>query len=187
MTYIDWKRAIDQTMAVLVIILVAPLLIVMSLMTFILYGKPIIFKQTRLGLHERPFVIYKFRTLPENYDRLGVNDKSLPVITRFIRQFGLDELPQLFNILKGDMSFVGPRPLPTEYKEKISYSNIRSLVKPGLTGLAQINGRKSLKWNRKFELDRSYVQSICLLIDIKILLKTPAILFRESKIDIALK
>ncbi len=139
-------------------------------------GSPIIFKQTRPGLHGKPFNIYKFRTMIDKRDEYG---KMLPGKYRLtkigvvIRKYSLDELPQLFNVIKGDLSLVGPRPLLPEYLSLYTKEQARRHeVKPGITGWAQINGRNAIDWDKKFELDLWYVNNQSIWLDLKILLLT---------------
>ncbi len=139
-------------------------------------GAPIIFKHTRPGLHEKLFHVYKFRTMIDKRDETG---KMLPGKERltklgiFLRKYSLDELPQLFNVIKGDLSLVGPRPLLTEYLSLYTAEQARRHdVKPGITGWAQINGRNSISWDEKFELDIWYVDHQSFLVDLKILILT---------------
>jgi len=139
-------------------------------------GRPILFRQVRPGLNEKLFTIYKFRTMSNKRDERGelLPDKDrLEGFGKFIRATSLDELPQLFNVLKGDMSFVGPRPLLVEYLTLYNKEQRRRhSVKPGITGLAQINGRNAISWEDKFKYDIEYVDNQSFLLDLKILWKT---------------
>jgi sugar transferase EpsL len=149
---------------------------------------PAIFRQQRAGKDGKPFTFYKFRTMKEDVDPFGPSPKSdkdarLTKIGRFLREYSLDELPQLFNILKGDMSFVGPRPLYiSQIQEWNERQKKRLLVKPGLTGLAQISGRGELAKEKKLELDVKYVETAGFVVDIKIILKTIVSVFGRKGI-----
>ncbi len=143
-----------------------------------------LFTQKRTGKNKKVFTIYKFKTMNDTKDE---NGKLLPDKTRlttfgaFLRRFSLDELPQLWNVLKGDMSFVGPRPLLTDYMEKYNeFQDQRHLVKPGITGWVQVNGRNSLTWEKRFELDVFYVQNQSFLLDLKILVLTCIRIFQKK-------
>ncbi|NPA71387.1 MAG: sugar transferase [Gammaproteobacteria bacterium] len=170
------KRLIDVVGAALGIVLLLPVLIVIAFFIWLKMGFPIFFKQERVGYCGRPFVIYKFRTMMEKYDANGnllPDEERLTPLGRFLRRTSLDELPELFNILKGDMSFVGPRPLPVEYLGRYTTEQFRRhSVKPGLTGWAQVNGRNAITWDKKFKYDLWYVDNWNLLLDFKILLLT---------------
>ena len=155
--YLVFKRICDLVFATFLVLILSPLIIIVYLKTLFFLGKPAIFKQKRPGINNKIFTIFKFRSLLNKKDK---NNKFLPdkerltSYGRFIRSLSLDELPQLYNILKGEMSFVGPRPLKVEYLEIYSDEQIkRHSVKPGLTGLTQVNGRNSISWEKKFELD----------------------------------
>ena len=155
------KRSLDFLLSLFVIILLSPLLLFIAVLVRAKLGGPVIFKQRRPGLNENVFTMYKFRTMTDKRDATG---KLLPDearITRFgnlLRSTSLDELPELFNILKGDMAIVGPRPLLVQYLPLYNeQQHMRHLVRPGITGYAQVNGRNSLSWEEKFELDQKYV------------------------------
>ncbi|MFA7396555.1 MAG: sugar transferase [Sphaerochaetaceae bacterium] len=170
------KRVLDFTGSLLLLIILSPILLIVALMVKIRLGSPVIFKQQRPGRHEKIFSIYKFRTMSSELDEEGNMIPKALRVTRFgkmLRSTSLDELPELWNILKGDMSFVGPRPLLVKYLPLYSEEqNQRHLVRPGLTGLAQVNGRNAVTWDEKFQHDRKYVQNLSLLLDVKIILKT---------------
>lgn len=177
MNYLNIKEVFDRLFALLFIIFLSPLLIIISLLVFLDLGFPLLFVHERPGLKEKPFKLYKFRTM-KNFNNKKDNksefDKSRT--TRMgsrLRELSLDELPQFLNILKGEMSFVGPRPLLMEYLPLYS-SNQRERhnVKPGLTCLSQINGRNLITWDKKFFYDIKYVNNISFILDIKILLIT---------------
>jgi len=170
------KRILDIIISVMGMIILSPLLLFISLAVLILHGSPIMFKQTRPGLHGKPFTIYKFRTMKNLY---GPDGSPLPDedrLTRFgswLRSTSLDELPELANVLIGDMSIVGPRPLLLEYMDRYTPEQARRHeVKPGITGWAQVNGRNNLSWEEKFRLDVWYVDNWSLALDFRVLLMT---------------
>jgi len=170
------KRILDLCFSFVLLILLSPVILLISFLLRIKYGSPFFFKQKRPGLNEKLFEMCKFRTMTDKRDKKGdlLPDKDrITTFGQFLRKTSLDELPELFNILKGDMSFVGPRPLLVEYlplynKEQRKRHN----VKPGITGWAQINGRNAITWEEKFELDVWYVENWSLWLDFKILIKT---------------
>ncbi|AIS51856.1 putative sugar transferase EpsL [Thermoanaerobacter kivui] len=170
------KRLIDIFVSLFLLIILSPLLIIISLIIFITMGPPVIFKQERPGFKGKPFTIYKFRTMTNEKDEYGnllPDEKRLTKIGKFLRSTSLDELPELFNVLKGDMSLVGPRPLLMEYLNYYTEEQMRRHdVKPGITGWAQVNGRNSLSWEEKFKLDVWYVDNWSLWLDFKILFLT---------------
>jgi len=139
-------------------------------------GKPVLFRQQRPGLGSKGFIIYKFRTMLNQTDKSGQplpDEKRLPALGRLLRSTSLDELPELFNVLKGDMSIVGPRPLMMKYLNRYTPQQARRHeVKPGITGWAQINGRNAISWEDKFKLDVWYVDNWSVMLDIKIILKS---------------
>ena len=167
------KLIFDKTLALFLIILFLPIYIMVSFLIYKKMGSPIFFRQKRPGHKEQVFGIYKFRTMTNEKDKNGnllPDEQRLIGIGKFIRSTSLDELPQLFNVLKGEMSFVGPRPLLIEYLDL--YNNKqkkRHDVKPGITGWAQVNGRNAISWEQKFEYDVWYVENQSFLLDIKIL------------------
>jgi lipopolysaccharide/colanic/teichoic acid biosynthesis glycosyltransferase len=170
------KRLFDLTLTSLGLILISPLLIVLALLVRIAHGRPVIFRQVRPGYRAKPFGIYKFRTMTDVRDAEGnlLPDKQrLTRLGRFLRSLSLDELPELFNILRGEMSLVGPRPLLMQYLDRYTPEQARRhAVLPGITGWAQINGRNILTWEDKFRLDVWYVDHWSLWLDIKILALT---------------
>ena len=176
MTYNRLKRIFDFLLALVLIIMLLPLYILISILILATLGQPILFKQKRPGYKEKIFEIYKFRTMTNDKDKNGnlLSDKErLKGIGKFIRSTSLDELPQLFNVLKGEMSFVGPRPLLVEYLPLYNErQKKRHNVKPGITGWAQVNGRNAISWEEKFELDIWYVENQSFLLDMKILWMT---------------
>lgn len=170
------KRLIDIFVSVFLLIILSPFLGIISLVIFVTMGPPVIYKQTRAGFKGKPFTIYKFRTMTNEKDEYGnllPDEKRLTKIGKFLRSASLDELPELFNVLKGDMSLVGPRPLLMEYLNYYTEEQMRRHdVKPGITGWAQVNGRNSLSWEEKFKLDVWYVDNWSLWLDFKILFLT---------------
>lgn len=168
-----FKIIFDKFFALILLIFLSPLFILISLLIYISIGKPIFFTQSRAGYKKKTFQIYKFRTMSNNTDILGnllPDDQRLYRIGRVIRSTSLDELPQLWNIITGDMSFVGPRPLLIEYLPLYNNFQIRRHeVLPGITGWAQINGRNSISWEEKFKYDIWYVNNRTFWLDMKIL------------------
>lgn len=179
------KRLFDIVLALLLLLILLPVLIAVAITVRISMGSPIIFKQVRAGLHGRPFVMYKFRTMTDARDeegRLLPDALRLTKVGRFLRATSLDELPELLNVLKGDMSLVGPRPLRVEYLPLYTPEQARRHeVPPGITGWAQVNGRNAISWEQRFELDVWYVDNRSIVLDIKILLLTlVSVLKREG-------
>lgn len=170
------KRLMDIILASFLLILASPLLMVVAALVRINLGKPIFFRQTRPGRHGRPFGILKFRSMRDIRDKNGAMLPDKDRLTSFgkvLRASSLDELPELFNVLKGEMSLVGPRPLLMQYLPLYSARQARRHeVRPGMTGWAQVNGRNSISWQEKFELDVWYVDNQSLALDVAILLKT---------------
>lgn len=183
--YKNIKKNLDLIFSLLLLLLISPALLIIAILVRINLGSPILFKQHRPGLNERIFIIYKFRTMTNATDQ---NGKPLPDKDRatkfglFLRKKSLDELPELFNIFKGDMSFIGPRPLVVEYLPLYSEKErARHSIRPGITGLAQVNGRNHLGWDERFALDCEYVNKVSLMLDLKILFKTiPVVLKKEG-------
>jgi len=170
------KRLFDLALTLPGLVVLSPLLAFIALMVRAKLGSPVLFRQVRPGLGGRPFTIYKFRTMT---DARGSDGKLLPDgerltrFGRFLRSASLDELPELFNVLKGDMSLVGPRPLLMEYLDRYTPEQARRHeVKPGITGWAQVNGRNALGWEQKFAMDVWYVDHRSLRLDAKIILRT---------------
>ena len=182
-----FKSIFDKTLALFLIILFSPIYIVISLLIFFKMGSPILFRQKRPGYKEKIFGIYKFRTMTNEKDEFGnllPDDKRLVGIGKFIRSTSLDELPQLFNVLKGEMSFVGPRPLLEEYLPLYNEKQKRRHdVKPGITGWAQVNGRNAISWEQKFDYDVWYVDNQSFWLDIKILWLTFLKVVKRSDIS----
>lgn len=179
------KRPMDFILSLVTIILLSPIFLIIAVLVRIKLGSPVIFKQKRPGLNEKIFTLYKFRTMTDEKDENGNLLPDVVRLTKFgkiLRSTSLDELPELFNILKGDMSIVGPRPLLVQYLPLYNdEQKRRHLVRPGLTGLAQVNGRNSISWEEKFDLDVRYVNSVSFLLDCKIILQTiKKVLIREG-------
>ena len=196
------KRFFDIFLSFLAIVLLSPLLLIVALLVRIKLGGPVIFKQERVGKNSKIFKLYKFRSMldPQTRDGKKLTDKErlecikngvdiltdeerLPKFGRLLRATSLDELPELWNILKGDMSFIGPRPLVKIY---LPYYNEeekhRHDVRPGLTGLAQVNGRNSASWEKRFKYDIEYVHNVSFLNDLKVFLKTIMVVFKREDI-----
>lgn len=167
------KRIFDLIVSILLLIVCSPLIILIGSLVASKLGSPILFKQLRPGFHGAPFYLYKFRTMTERKNKSGEllpDYQRLPPFGRFLRKYSLDELPQLVNVLKGDLSLVGPRPLLMEYLPLYSEEQARRhLVKPGITGWAQINGRNAISWEEKFAFDVWYVDHQSIKLDLKIL------------------
>lgn len=176
LSYRILKRTLDLLGAFVLMLLLWPVLLVLWVLIRLRMGNPAVFTQERAGMGARPFKVYKFRSMIDAFDEKGQPLPDAERITPFgrtLRRSSLDELPQLWNVLKGDMSFVGPRPLYMEYVPRYSPEQRRRLdVKPGITGLAQINGRNTLKWEDRLRLDVEYVEKASFGMDILILLRT---------------
>lgn len=170
------KRVLDLFITVPALIALAPLLLLIALLVRIRMGSPILFKQQRPGLNGEPFTMFKFRTMTDQRDADGnlLRDADrLTALGRFLRSTSLDELPELVNVLKGDMSLVGPRPLLMQYLDRYTPEQARRHeVRPGITGWAQINGRNAITWEEKFALDVWYVDHCSLRLDVKIIALT---------------
>lgn len=170
------KRVFDVLLASLLLIVFSPVLIAVAVAVRVFIGKPILFIQRRPGLAGKPFALVKFRTMQGDVDEAGElrpDDARLTSFGRSLRSSSLDELPELWNVLKGDMSLVGPRPLLMEYLHLYSPRQARRHeVRPGITGWAQVNGRNTISWEEKFRLDVWYVDNQSLLLDLKILIMT---------------
>ena len=171
-----FKRPFDFTASLIAFVVLLPLLLFIAILIRLKLGSPIIFKQKRPGLNGKTFTLYKFRTMTERKDENGklLSDKErLSGFGNFLRSTSMDELPEILNIIKGDMSIVGPRPLLIEYlKLYDEKQKKRHEVNPGLTGLAQISGRNKLSWEEKFDLDIQYLNNITFISDLKIILIT---------------
>ena len=170
------KRALDLALTIQALAILSPLLGLTALLVYLELGFPALFRQQRPGLCDKPFTLYKFRTMTDARDGQGnllPDAERLSPLGRFLRSTSLDELPELFNVLKGDMSLVGPRPLLMQYLDRYTpEQRRRHEVKPGITGWAQVNGRNALTWEEKFALDVWYVDHRSLWLDLKILALT---------------
>lgn len=181
------KRIIDITIAIVLLVLLGPILLILWLLIILISKGPAIYKQERIGRQGEIFTIYKFRTMKEGAEKetagkyITGNEEVLTSIGKFLRRWALDELPQLFNVLKGDMSIVGPRPaLPYQVERYNERQRKRLEMKPGLTGWAQVNGRNKLTWPERIEYDVWYVENWSLWLDFKIMLMTiPALLKKD--------
>ncbi|AEB81199.1 sugar transferase [Streptococcus suis] len=184
-----FKRLIDFTLSLIAIILLSPVIILVSVLVYFKLGSPVLFKQERPGKNEKIFKMYKFRTMTDEKDEKGEllpDSVRLTAFGKWLRSTSLDELPELFNILKGDMSIVGPRPLLSKYLPLYSEEQARRHeVRPGLTGYAQANGRNSLNWEEKFVMDVEYVDNISFKGDVKIIFQTVIAVFKRSGISSA--
>ena len=170
------KRFFDIFSSLIAIVVLSPVLIITAILVRIKLGSPVLFKQERPGKDEKIFTLYKFRTMTDERDENGdllPDDVRLTKFGRFLRSTSIDELPELFNILKGDMSVIGPRPLLVEYLPRYNAHQIRRHeVRPGLSGWAQVNGRNTVSWEDKFNMDVEYVDNYSLKMDIRILFMT---------------
>lgn len=186
----DWyraygKRVFDAAAATVLLVLLSPLLLVVALMVRLFIGTPVLFRQPRPGRGASPFTLLKFRTMTNQRDAAGelLPDRDrLPAIGRTLRSLSLDELPELWNVVKGEMSLVGPRPLLMEYLPLYSAEQARRHeVRPGITGWAQVNGRNASTWPRRFALDVWYVDHLSMWLDLRILVKTvTSVVLREG-------
>ena len=180
--YIKIKRILDFFMALVLIILLSPILLIVSISIKIDSKGPVIFKQKRIGKDGKEFEIYKFRSMVVGAEKIGTGvyskegDARVTKVGNFIRKTSIDELPQLVNIIKGEMSFIGPRPVltyhPWKYEEYTDEQLKRFELRPGITGWAQIHGRKDVEWEQRIKFDIFYVENISILLDIKIFFKT---------------
>lgn len=181
------KRLFDVVGAALLIIVLSPLILLVAILVRIKLGSPILFIQARPGLHGKPFRMLKFRTMTNSVGVDGqplTDEQRLTRFGRFLRSASLDELPELFNVLVGDMSLVGPRPLLMQYLERYSPEQMRRHeVRPGITGWAQVNGRNNLPWEERFRLDVWYVDHRTLMLDLKILGMTIAKVLKRSDVS----
>lgn len=182
------KRPMDIALSLLAIIILSPVLLIIALLVRVKLGSPVIFKQKRPGLNEKIFTLYKFRTMTDEKDEnleLLPDSVRLTKVGRMLRSTSIDELPELFNILKGDMSIVGPRPLLVEYLPYYTdFEKQRHIVRPGLTGFAQINGRNFLPWDERLRKDVEYIMDIRFLNDLKIMSKTAKMVLGRKNISV---
>ena len=185
--YSKIKRILDFIISLIAFIVFSPVLLVVAVLVYIKLGSPIIFKQDRPGKDGRIFKMYKFRTMLDSYNKFGEalpDEERLTTFGKILRSTSLDELPELINVIKGDMSLVGPRPLLVEYLELYSdEQKKRHNVRPGITGWAQVNGRNSIGWNEKLNLDVEYVDNLSFILDIKILFLTVYKVFKRDGIN----
>ncbi len=188
-SYTVAKRIFDLVLAVILLVVFFPLLVILAVLVCRKMGAPVIFKQERPGLEGKIFSLYKFRTMKEMLDEQGKvagDEERLTEFGRKLRKYSLDELPQLYNVLKGEMSFVGPRPLLVEYLERYTPEQARRHeVKPGITGWAQIKGRNAISWDEKFSYDLWYVDNCNFWLDLKILRLTVSDVLRAEGISSA--
>lgn len=183
-----FKRMLDFILSLIALIILSPILLIVAILVRIKLGNPIIFKQQRPGKDEKIFTLYKFRTMTDKKDENGnllPDSESLTNFGKLLRSTSLDELPELINILKGDMAIVGPRPLLVKYLPYYTEEEKhRHDVRPGLTGLAQICGRNNLDWNERFEMDLKYVNSISFKEDLIIIFKTISSVLKHNDIEV---
>jgi lipopolysaccharide/colanic/teichoic acid biosynthesis glycosyltransferase len=181
-----FKPVLDFTLSLIILLILSPLIVILCLLVYFKLGSPVFFSQIRPGKNEKMFRLFKFRTMNTQCDPNGdllPDIDRITVFGKFLRRTSLDELPQLFNVIKGDISLVGPRPLLVEYLPL--YTEIqrkRHLVKPGITGWAQINGRNAISWEDKFKLDVFYVENLSFILDLRIFVKTIINVARGSDI-----
>ena len=170
------KNIFDYVSSLILIIILFPIFFIVGFFVLIFLGRPIIYKQLRPGINTKPFIFYKFRSMTNDINAEGQlleDSQRLTSLGSFIRKTSLDELPSIYNVLRGEMSIVGPRPLLMEYLPKYTTEQIkRHNVKPGITGLAQVKGRNSISWDEKFKLDIFYINNISFRLDIKIIFLT---------------
>lgn len=185
--YYKIKRIFDFIISLTAFIVFSPIILIVAILVYIKLGSPVLFKQDRPGKDGKIFKMYKFRTMLDSYDKFGQalpDEERLTKFGKILRSTSLDELPELINVIKGDMSLVGPRPLLVEYLELYSdEQNKRHDVRPGITGWAQVNGRNSISWNEKLKLDVDYVNNLSLFLDIKILFLTVYKVFKRDGIN----
>lgn len=181
------KFFLDKIFSFLLIFILSPVFITIYILVYFDMGKPIIFRQLRTGKNDHIFTVYKFRTMTNECDLDGnllPDNKRLTKFGEFMRKTSLDELPQIWNVIKGEMSFIGPRPLLVRYLGRYTPEQARRhQVKPGITGLAQINGRNALSWEEKFKLDVCYVENWSLWLDLKIFILTIFKVFQRQGIS----
>jgi len=178
------KRSMDILLSLSLIVLMLPLMVLVAVLVYCGLGRPVLFRQERAGLAEQPFCLFKFRTMSNRYDasgNLASDGERLSALGRFLRKTSLDELPELFLVLIGKMSMVGPRPLPVEYLSRYAtWQRVRHSVLPGLTGLAQVCGRNSTTWTQRFLYDAAYVRQRSLWLDLRILCRTVVVVLRGA-------
>jgi lipopolysaccharide/colanic/teichoic acid biosynthesis glycosyltransferase len=176
MNYLNFKYFFDRVIALLLLILLFPILAIIALCIKFSSVKQVFFIHQRPGLNTQPFNLIKFKTMNDKKDKTGIllpNKERITPLGAFLRKTSLDEIPQLINVLKGDISFIGPRPLEMRYLPLYTKKqNLRHTVKPGISGWAQVNGRNAISWEKKFELDLFYVQNVSFSLDLKIFFLT---------------
>ena len=181
------KRFLDIILAIIAIFITLPIFLLTGILVLIFLGKPAIFRQKRPGKDEKTFTMYKFRTMTKGKNRNGEmlpDELRLTKFGKFLRKTSLDEIPEFINILKGDMSFVGPRPLLIEYLPYYTKEeHHRHDVRPGLTGLAQVSGRNLASWKLKFSKDIEYINNVSFKMDVKVIMKTINIVFKREGIN----
>lgn len=181
------KRPMDFVLSLIALIVLSPIMLIVALLVRIKLGSPVIFKQRRPGLNEKIFTLYKFRTMTDERDEQGTllpDSIRLTKFGKFLRSTSLDELPELVNIIKGDMSIIGPRPqLIKDMVFMTSEQRKRHNVRPGLSGLAQVNGRNNISWEDKFKYDFQYIKRITFINDVKILVRTIINVFKKENIN----
>jgi len=181
------KRLLDLFLSLIAIIILSPVLLIVTILVRIKLGGPVIFKQKRPGLNEKVFTLYKFRTMTDKRDKFGEllsDSERLTSFGKLLRSTSLDELPELFNILIGDMSIIGPRPLLVQYLPLYNeHQKRRHDTRPGLSGLAQVNGRNAISWEDKFDLDVEYVENLSFILDCKIIFMTIKKVFAREGIN----
>lgn len=186
--YLVFKRLFDFVFALILLLLFSPLFIIVALLIKLNSRGPVFILQKRIGRHQKEFTFVKFRTMMVEKEKDGkklTDAERIFYVGRFLRKLSIDELPQLFNVIKGDMSFIGPRPLPVHYLPYYTAKeNHRHDVRPGLSGWAQVNGRNYLTWDEKFEYDVYYVNHIGLFLDLKIFLLTLKKVFLSSDVGV---
>ena len=178
------KRIFDIILSLIILILFSWLYLILAVLVRLKLGSPVLFKQPRQGKDEKIFNLYKFRTMTDERDadgKLLPDNVRLTKFGKFLRKSSLDELPEFFNILRGDMSFIGPRPLLVEYLPYYTErEKLRHTVRPGLTGLAQVSGRNTVDWDTRFEIDATYVENLSFLMDLKVIGMTFKTVFGHS-------
>lgn len=168
------KRIFDISFSFLCLLILSPLILIISVFSYVIQGNPILFIHNRLGQNGKPFKIIKFRTMNNKPSVSAKDDEGrLTIWGRFLRRTSLDEILALYNVFKGDMSIVGPRPMPVKYYKRFNDNQLkRFLIKPGITGLAQIKGRNKISWDERFKLDVNYVNCNSFFLDVKIIFAT---------------
>lgn len=181
------RRVLDVTLAPLLVLAALPVVCVLAVLVRLRLGRPILFRQERAGLGGAPFMLWKFRTMTDERDAQGTllpDEDRLPDFGRWLRATSLDELPELWNVIKGDMSLVGPRPLPMSYLARYTAAEARRHdVRPGLTGWAQVNGRNATGWDERLAMDIWYIKRRTLWLDIRILAKTLLAVVRQTGVS----